>query len=537
MTSLHKRITLPIVLATILLLSPLTAMVPTQKANAYLSGAIIGNGNVILGVDNEGQLNVPYRGVAGLPASDPQFIGWVGLREGNSGSYFASTEPGCLCEGWGVKVVDTGVTGYANNNYGPPVNLTPISFSGVDGGTTATSVVEVKDGLGTSVLRVTHDYKPSTETPRLYEVTVTVENLSGVDMNSVLYRRVMDWDVGPTYFNEFVTIQGTATTTKLVKSGNNGFLTGEPGSTFPYGTYDIFPTGSEDTDFVDLGPADHGAVFDFELGPIKAGEKTEITTFYGSAPNEAEALLALGAVGAELYSLGQSNTADGPTLGTPVTFVFAFGKVGGVPIIDTDNDGIPDADDNCPTTPNPGQEDSNNNGIGDACDVPDTDNDGIGDPTDNCPTTPNPGQEDTDGDGIGDACDNANPICSNVQPNVTKLWPPNHKLKTVTLSGATDPDGDPVTVEIISIFQDEPTNGLGDGDKSPDGFGVGTDKAQVRAERSGNGDGRVYFIGFTVDDGKGGTCSGIVQLPVVPHDQSKKKSIGNQGALFDSTLP
>jgi len=539
MTLLSKKMTLPILLATILLLSPLTIAIPAQKAEALLpisgTGVIIGNGDVIMGIDNAGQLNVPYRGVAGLPAFDPQFIGYVGLREGNSGSYFASTEPGCLCEGWGVKVVDTGVTGYANNAIGS-YNLDVVSLTGIDGGSTATSVVEVPDSFATPVLRVTHDYKPSPDTSRLYEVTVTVENLSGVDMNSVLYRRVMDWDVGPTYFSEYVTIQGTATTAKLIKSGNNGFLTSEPGSTNFWGTYDIFPGGSEDVDFVDLGPSDHGAVFDFEIGPIKAGEKTEITTFYGSAPNESEALLALGAVGAELYSLGQSSTIDGPTLGTPVTFIFAFGKVGGVPIIDTDNDGVPDVNDNCPTTPNTDQADSNNNRVGDACDVPDTDGDGVGDPIDNCPTTPNPGQEDTDGDGVGDACDNANPVCSDVKPNITKLWPPNHKLKTVTLSGATDPDGDPITIEIISIFQDEKTNGLGDGDKSPDGFGVGTDKAQVRSERSGNGDGRVYYIGFTADDGNGGTCSGLVQLPVVPHDQSKK-GIGNQGALFDSTLP
>jgi von Willebrand factor type A domain len=129
---------------------------------------------------------------------------------------------------------------------------------------------------------------------------------------------------------------------------------------------------------------------------------------------------------------------------------------------------------------------------------------------------------------------NNNPDCSTAAPSESTLWPPNHKMKSITITGVTDPDGDPVTIAIDSIFQDEPTNGLGDGDKSPDGAGVGTDTAEVRSERSGTADGRVYHILFTADDGNGGTCSGEV-LVSVPHDQDGAAAVDG-GSLFDSTV-
>ena len=74
---------------------------------------------------------------------------------------------------------------------------------------------------------------------------------------------------------------------------------------------------------------------------------------------------------------------------------------------DYDNDGIRNWDDNCPSVSNPDQTDSDNDGIGDACDD-DADNDGIPNTTDNCPDVPNPDQADSDHDGIGDACDAVN---------------------------------------------------------------------------------------------------------------------------------
>ena len=126
------------------------------------------------------------------------------------------------------------------------------------------------------------------------------------------------------------------------------------------------------------------------------------------------------------------------------------------------------------------------------------------------------------------------PVCSGAAPSQDFLWPPQHQLEGVTIMGVTDPDVDPISITIISIFQDEPINGTGDGDVEPDGFGVGTSMATVRAERAGDGNGRMYHIAFSASDGQGGSCTGTV-LVGVNHDNGKKGQAVDDGPLYNST--
>jgi len=71
----------------------------------------------------------------------------------------------------------------------------------------------------------------------------------------------------------------------------------------------------------------------------------------------------------------------------------------GTLVPDTDSDGIADATDNCPDAANVDQLDTDNDDIGNVCDV-DDDNDGDDDGSDNCPLMANPDQLDTDMDGV-----------------------------------------------------------------------------------------------------------------------------------------
>jgi dipeptidyl aminopeptidase/acylaminoacyl peptidase len=108
---------------------------------------------------------------------------------------------------------------------------------------------------------------------------------------------------------------------------------------------------------------------------------------------------------------------------------------------------------------------------------------------------------------------NRPPDCSGVAASRPVLATANRRLVAITLDGATDPDGDPVTLSIDAVTQDEPVLSSGD-PTSPDAIDEGDGELRVRAERNPHGDGRVYRIAFTASDGRGGSCSGTATVSV-----------------------
>ncbi len=108
------------------------------------------------------------------------------------------------------------------------------------------------------------------------------------------------------------------------------------------------------------------------------------------------------------------------------------------------------------------------------------------------------------------------------------LWPPNHiMVNIVIVANAADNSGLPVTLSAM-VTSNEPVDGLGDGDTGPDWTvpvidqNTGTIYLQLRRERSGNGNGRVYRVIIMATDSAGNSSTASLNIGV-PHDMSKKK--------------
>ena len=95
----------------------------------------------------------------------------------------------------------------------------------------------------------------------------------------------------------------------------------------------------------------------------------------------------------------------------------------------------------------------------------------------------------------------------------------NHSLVNVGLMSTAQDQCEGQLPVTVNVFADEDDNGTGDGNTSPDAVDIDVGTLQLRAERQGNGDGRVYLIVTEATDGSGNRGFGCCTV-VVPHASS-----------------
>ena len=114
------------------------------------------------------------------------------------------------------------------------------------------------------------------------------------------------------------------------------------------------------------------------------------------------------------------------------------------------------------------------------------------------------------------------------------LWPPNHKMVDVGFSFEIADICDAEPVVSIGVTSDEPTAtapGAGGSKHAPDAD-ITDNGVLLRAERAGNGDGRVYMITVTAIDVSGNSTSTSAAVEV---NHNKKKKAVDSGQNYDAT--
>jgi hypothetical protein len=99
------------------------------------------------------------------------------------------------------------------------------------------------------------------------------------------------------------------------------------------------------------------------------------------------------------------------------------------------------------------------------------------------------------------------------------LWPANHKMVPVSITGvASDNCGPTPVAKIMGVSSNEAINRPGDGNTAPDYQITGNLTLDLRAERSGTGSGRIYTVTVQATDASGNGSTKTVTI-TVPHDR------------------
>ena len=129
--------------------------------------------------------------------------------------------------------------------------------------------------------------------------------------------------------------------------------------------------------------------------------------------------------------------------------------------------------------------------------------------------------------------------CSNAKAVPRTLWPANHKFTPIDIRGMNTIDGSDPVVTIQCVYQDEPLNGVGDGNTDIDAKLSSSGRLKLRKERAsrrrGNGNGRVYHVDFKAQDiAAGESCQGSVAVEVPHRWWGKAKDDGRLYVSLDN---
>src|SRR5262249_43080511 len=106
------------------------------------------------------------------------------------------------------------------------------------------------------------------------------------------------------------------------------------------------------------------------------------------------------------------------------------------------------------------------------------------------------------------------PSINGLAADPSSLWPKDHKLRDVTINYTAVDSCNGVNCQITNVSSNEPINGTGDGDTSPDWVIVDAHHVQLRAESAGGGTGRIYTITVTCTDSAGNTTTKTIDVHV-----------------------
>jgi uncharacterized repeat protein (TIGR01451 family) len=112
---------------------------------------------------------------------------------------------------------------------------------------------------------------------------------------------------------------------------------------------------------------------------------------------------------------------------------------------------------------------------------------------------------------------NPPPTITGASANPSVLWPPNHRMVNVTVSYAVT-DNCPLPPNSCTL---DVTSNESIGHTSPDWIVLDAHHVQLRAEREGNGNGRIYTITVSYPDSGGSSSSQNMEVRV-PHDRGRR---------------